>query len=142
MPAPPLAQHLRLQHRVEYLQVQQLIPKLAVERLDVAILPGASGLDVEGVGWQNPIRIWSTDTFNCLGQPWGTMPSRTSSATISDAWLFDLPRDGWDIGTPQATVRVYLYEDVPSDQPADEGGARTGRSLGLEAARTGTAVLV
>ena len=61
---------------------------------------------MDAVGWQNPIRIWSTDTLSCLGQPWGTMPSRTSGATISGRWLLEARRDGWNIATPQALELV------------------------------------
>lgn len=42
---PAFDQDLRLLERVEDLRVQQLVPQLAVERLDVAVLPRAAGLD-------------------------------------------------------------------------------------------------
>lgn len=42
---PTLDQHLRLQQRKEDLPVQQLVPKLAVERLHVPILPGTLRFD-------------------------------------------------------------------------------------------------
>ncbi len=41
---PPFNQHLGLQQRVEDLAIEQLITQLAVERLDVAVLPGAARL--------------------------------------------------------------------------------------------------
>lgn len=42
---PLLDNHLRLVKRVEDLAVQHFIPKLAIETLDVAILPGTARLD-------------------------------------------------------------------------------------------------
>jgi hypothetical protein len=47
MPTPLFDQYLCLLDRVEDLSIQQLISQLAVERFNVAILPGAAGLDVE-----------------------------------------------------------------------------------------------
>lgn len=47
----PLLDHDRgLCQRVEYLAVQQFIAQLAIEGLNVAVLPGATGLDVGGLG--------------------------------------------------------------------------------------------
>ena len=43
--SPGLHKHLRLVQRVQHLSVQKLIPHLADERLDIAILPRASRLD-------------------------------------------------------------------------------------------------
>ena len=45
-------QHADLRQRVEGLPVQQLVPKLAVQALDVAVLPCSARLDVERVGSQ------------------------------------------------------------------------------------------
>ena len=45
--APLLNEDLRLEERVEALPVEALISQLAVEGLDVAVLPGAAGLDEE-----------------------------------------------------------------------------------------------
>jgi hypothetical protein len=45
MLAPLLDQHLGFLERVEHLAVQQLIAELAVEALDIAILPRAAGLN-------------------------------------------------------------------------------------------------
>ena len=42
---PPLDQYLGLQQCIEDLPVQQLISKLSVEALDVAVLSGAARLD-------------------------------------------------------------------------------------------------
>ena len=42
-----IRQHPRLQHGVELLQVQELIPHLAVEGLPVSVLPRTARLDVE-----------------------------------------------------------------------------------------------
>ena len=47
--SPPFAQDPRLQHGIEHLDVQELIPQLPVERFEVAVLPRAAGLDVEGL---------------------------------------------------------------------------------------------
>ena len=47
--APMLDQHLGLLEGVEDLTVEQLIPKLPVEALVVAVLPGAPWLDIEGL---------------------------------------------------------------------------------------------
>lgn len=47
MASPGLDQHLCLAERCEDLAVEQLIPELGVETLTVAVLPGASGFDVE-----------------------------------------------------------------------------------------------
>lgn len=44
---PPFHKHLRLQERIENLPVQQLVPQLSVEALDVTVLPRASRLDEE-----------------------------------------------------------------------------------------------
>ena len=49
---PCLDQHLRLLQVVEDLSIQQFIPKLAVEALDVAVLPGAARLDEQGAHLQ------------------------------------------------------------------------------------------
>jgi len=47
MPSPALHQHLRLGQSIEDLPLEQLVAQLAVEGLDVAVLPWASGLDEE-----------------------------------------------------------------------------------------------
>ena len=49
MPLPLLTEHLRLQYRVEHLSVQQFITQPPVERLDVAVLPWAAWLDIQGL---------------------------------------------------------------------------------------------
>jgi hypothetical protein len=45
---PPLREDLRLRQRVEDLAVKEFIAELAVEGLDVPVLPGTPGLDEEG----------------------------------------------------------------------------------------------
>lgn len=45
--SPSLDQHLRLLQRIEDFRVQEFVPELAVEALVVAVLPWASGFDVE-----------------------------------------------------------------------------------------------
>ena len=47
--APALDENLGFEEGVEDLTVEQLVAQLAVEAFIVAILPGASGLDVEGL---------------------------------------------------------------------------------------------
>src|SRR5664280_477313 len=47
-PPPARDDDLRLLERVEELTVQQFVTQLAVERFDVAVLPGAAGLDEQG----------------------------------------------------------------------------------------------
>jgi len=49
MAAPSLDQHLGLFETVEDLAVQELVAKLAVEALVVAVLPGARRRDIEGL---------------------------------------------------------------------------------------------
>lgn len=49
MHLPTLDQHLRLVQCVEHLTFQQLVRQLAVEALDVPVLPRASGGDVLGL---------------------------------------------------------------------------------------------
>jgi hypothetical protein len=46
-PSPALDKDLRLRQRVQHLAVEQLIPELPDIGLDVAVFPGASGLDEE-----------------------------------------------------------------------------------------------
>ena len=45
---PPLRENLRLGQRVEEFPVEEFVPKLAVEGLDVPVLPGTAGFDEEG----------------------------------------------------------------------------------------------
>jgi hypothetical protein len=52
--SPSLDQHFRLLQRVEGLGVEKLVPELAVEALVVAVLPGAAGLDEQGLRWIGP----------------------------------------------------------------------------------------
>jgi hypothetical protein len=52
--APPLDQHLRLQQRVEDFAVQKLVPQLAVEALDVAVLPRAPRPDKQRADSEPP----------------------------------------------------------------------------------------
>src|SRR3712207_2961506 len=47
---PALDQYLGLPECAEHFAVQQLIPELAVEGLDIAVLPRTAGLDVGGLG--------------------------------------------------------------------------------------------
>ena len=47
LPSPSLDQDLGLLERVEDLSVQELVAKLPVERLDVAVLPWTPALDEE-----------------------------------------------------------------------------------------------
>ena len=47
--APLLDQHFRLLQCVEDFAVQQLVPKLAVEALVVAVFPGAPRIDTDGL---------------------------------------------------------------------------------------------
>jgi len=47
---PLLNQHLGFEERVEYLHVEQLVPQLAVEALDIAVLPRAARLDKGRLG--------------------------------------------------------------------------------------------
>src|SRR5512137_955349 len=47
--APPFNEHLSLFQGIEDLTVEPLIPQLAVETLNEAILPGASRLDIQGL---------------------------------------------------------------------------------------------
>ena len=54
MNTPALDQHLRLPQRVEDLAIEQLISKLAVERLYVAVLPRAPGLDEKRLDADTP----------------------------------------------------------------------------------------
>ncbi len=49
LPAPTLDDDLRFPERVEDFSVQQLVPKLAVEGLDVSVLPGATRFDEKGL---------------------------------------------------------------------------------------------
>jgi hypothetical protein len=42
---PALDEHLRFEQRVEDFSIEQLVTKLAVEALDVAILPGRCRLN-------------------------------------------------------------------------------------------------
>lgn len=46
-PPPAFDEHLGLPERVEDLSFQQLVAELAVERFDVAVLPGTARFDVE-----------------------------------------------------------------------------------------------
>jgi hypothetical protein len=46
MNTPPLRQHPDLLQRVEDFTVQEVVPQLPVETLAVAVLPGASRLDI------------------------------------------------------------------------------------------------
>ena len=50
MPSPSFDDHLGLCQRVEDLTVQQLIAKLPVEALDVAVLPRTARHNVGGLG--------------------------------------------------------------------------------------------
>src|SRR6059058_186383 len=44
-PPPPLDEYLRFQQRVEHFAVEQLVTKLAIEALDVAVLPRRTRFD-------------------------------------------------------------------------------------------------
>ena len=44
---PPLAQHLLLLERIEDFKVQQFVPQLSVERLDIPFFPRAARHDVQ-----------------------------------------------------------------------------------------------
>ena len=50
VPSPGFDHDLCLFQRVEDLTVEQFVPQLAVEAFAIAVLPGASRLDVEGFG--------------------------------------------------------------------------------------------
>ena len=50
MPPPSLNDDLCFLQRVEDLAIQKLISQLRVEALTIAILPGAAGHDVGGLG--------------------------------------------------------------------------------------------
>jgi hypothetical protein len=50
VPPPALDDDLCLLQRVEDLAIQKFIPQLRVEALAIAILPGAAGHDVGGLG--------------------------------------------------------------------------------------------
>ena len=43
--SPSLHKHFRLIQRIQHFSVQKLVPHLADERLHIAVLPGAPGLD-------------------------------------------------------------------------------------------------
>ena len=47
LPPPALGEHLDLLERVEDLAVEKLVSQSGIERLDVAVLPGATRLDEE-----------------------------------------------------------------------------------------------
>jgi hypothetical protein len=47
--SPSLDHHLGLSQGVEYLSIEQLISQFPIEALVVAVLPGASWLDIEGL---------------------------------------------------------------------------------------------
>ena len=46
-PSPALDKDLRFRQRIQHLAVEKLIPELSDIGLDVAVFPGASGLDEE-----------------------------------------------------------------------------------------------
>ena len=50
MMPPPFDEHLGFLQGHEDLRVEQFVTKFAVEALVVAVLPGATGLDVKGCG--------------------------------------------------------------------------------------------
>ena len=50
MASPSFDHDLGLRERVEDLNVEQLVPELAVEALCIAVLPGADLLDENGLG--------------------------------------------------------------------------------------------
>src|SRR5260370_18596476 len=60
--SPALDDDLGLAQSVEDLAVEQLIAKAGVEALDVAVLPGATPLDVGGLGTDNRDPV-----LHCLG---------------------------------------------------------------------------
>lgn len=49
-PTPFFNQYFRLLEGVKDFAIEQLVPQLAVEALDVAIFPGTARLDVQGPG--------------------------------------------------------------------------------------------
>ena len=78
------------------------------------------------VGRRNPILIWSTDRLSCLGQRWGTMPSRTSGATISGGWLLEARRDG--------KRRMEYWHPTASQTRGERARTRTAGQLGAASA--------
>jgi hypothetical protein len=47
-PPPALDKDLRFRQRVKHVAIEKLIPELPDMGLNVAVIPGASGLDIEG----------------------------------------------------------------------------------------------
>ena len=66
--SPVLDEDLCLEETVEAFEVQQFVSKLAVERLDVGVLPGSTGLDV---GRRDAVK--STPVPKCRGGELGTV---------------------------------------------------------------------
>ena len=50
VPPPTFDDDLRLRERIEDLAVEKFVAQPGIERLDEAVLPGASGRDIGGLG--------------------------------------------------------------------------------------------
>ena len=66
-----LASHLNQNpcffHRIEYLSCKQLIPRLAIERFNIAILPVAAWFDKQGSDRQLPKNLWLSFSYSYRG---------------------------------------------------------------------------
>ncbi len=118
--SPVFEEDLGFVEAVEGLQVEELAAEVAVERLDVEVLPGHPGFDVAGSDAGVAALL-----FQCLGDEFGAVvatdvdgcsPSALDQALEDGNGLVSVDRAGGKAGERLAGVLVGDVEDL--DRPA------------------------
>jgi hypothetical protein len=135
-----------LGERCEDLDVQQLVRQLAVETLDVGVLPGAAGLDEDrsGVDAAEPSAHFGSDKLRAVVRadvPWDAALDDDLGELIDDVARRDVPFPNApaasDPGTPIGFVRIRRASIPPRFFDADCPKSRCGVATAMPRTRSG-----